>query len=52
MGKLSAAEVLRLRAINGCVHDKSVRRSAQDDGFVGGFEKHPGELEPGAIRQS
>jgi hypothetical protein len=32
--------------------DKSVRRSAQDDGFAGGFEKHPGKLEPGAIRQS
>ena len=31
---ISIAEALRLRAINAVTHDKSVRRSAQDDDFV------------------
>ena len=35
MGKISIAEVLRLRAASAVSHDKSVRRFAQDDGFVG-----------------
>ena len=35
MGKLSPAEVLRLRATSAVSRDPSVRRSAQDDGFVG-----------------
>jgi hypothetical protein len=38
IGKLSTAEVLRLRAISAVLRDPSARRSAQDDGFVGGFE--------------
>src|ERR1700690_508305 len=42
MGKISTAEVLRLRATSAVSRDKSVRRSAQDDDFVGVFdEKHP-----------
>ena len=36
MGKISTAGVLRLRATSAVSRDKSVRRSAQDDGFVGG----------------
>ena len=36
MGRLNAAEVLRLRATRAVSRDKSVRRSAQDDDFVGG----------------
>src|ERR1700733_1657429 len=35
MGKISTAEVLRLRATSAVSCDKSVRRSAQDDDFVG-----------------
>jgi hypothetical protein len=35
MGKLSIAEVLRLRATSSVSRGKSVRRSAQDDDFVG-----------------
>jgi hypothetical protein len=35
MGTISTAGVLRLRAISVVTHDKSVRRSAQDDDFVG-----------------
>jgi hypothetical protein len=35
MGKMSTAEVLRLRATSAVSRDKSVRRSAQDDEFVG-----------------
>ena len=35
MGKLSTAEVLRLRATSAVSPDPSVRRSAQDDDFVG-----------------
>jgi hypothetical protein len=35
MGKLDIAEVLRLRATSSVQRDKSVRRFAQDDGFVG-----------------
>jgi hypothetical protein len=35
MGKISTAGVLRLRATRAVTHDKSVRRSAQDDDFVG-----------------
>src|SRR5580692_1008042 len=38
MGKLSTAEVLRLRARSAVSRDPSVRRSAQDDDFVGGLE--------------
>jgi hypothetical protein len=38
MGKISIAGVLRLRAIKPVLCDKSVRRSAQDDGFVRGLE--------------
>ena len=35
MGKLSPAGVLRLRATSAVSRDPSVRRSAQDDDFVG-----------------
>jgi hypothetical protein len=35
MGKISTAGVLRLRATSAVSRDKSVRRSAQDDDFVG-----------------
>jgi hypothetical protein len=35
MGKLSSAEVLRLRATSAVSPDPSVRRSAQDDDFAG-----------------
>ena len=35
MGKLSTPEVLRLRATSAVSRDPSVRRSAQDDDFVG-----------------
>jgi hypothetical protein len=38
MGKLSTAEVLRLRAIKRVSGENLWRRSAQDDGFVGGLE--------------
>ena len=38
MCKLSTPEVLRLRATSAVSPDLSVRRSAQDDGFVGGLE--------------
>jgi hypothetical protein len=34
MGKISTAEVLRLRATSALSRDKSVRRSAQDDDLV------------------
>jgi hypothetical protein len=45
MGKLSIFGVLRLRATKRCSRDKSVRRSAQDDDFLGVFEeKHPHKL--------
>jgi hypothetical protein len=37
-------EVLRLRATSAVTRDKSVRRSAQDDEFVGGHEKHPKQI--------
>jgi hypothetical protein len=40
MGKISTAGVLRLRATSAVSHDKSVRRSAQDDGFVGVLRKN------------
>ncbi len=39
MGKISPAEVLRLRAPSALSRDKSVKRSAQDDGFVGVLKK-------------
>jgi hypothetical protein len=44
MGKVRTAEVLRLRAASAVSSDKSVRRSAQDDDFVGGavFKKRKG----------
>src|SRR6202041_355137 len=35
MGKISTAEVLRLRATSAVSRDQSVRRSAQDDDSVG-----------------
>jgi hypothetical protein len=38
MGKISIAEVLRLRAIKPSVCDSSAKRFAQDDGFVRGLE--------------
>jgi hypothetical protein len=44
MGKLGTAEVLRLRGPSAVPRDRSVRRSAQDDGFVGGDEKHPEQV--------
>src|ERR1700674_1351288 len=40
MGKLSTAEVLRLRATSAVSRDQSVRRSAQDDDFVGVLTKN------------
>jgi hypothetical protein len=40
MGKLSTAEVLRLRATSAVSRDESVRRSAQDDDFVGVLKKN------------
>jgi hypothetical protein len=40
MGKLGTDEVLRLRATSAMSRDKSVRRSAQDDDFVGVLTKH------------
>jgi hypothetical protein len=42
--KVRTAEVLRLRAASAVSRDKSVRRSAQDDDFVGGavFKKRKG----------
>ena len=39
MGKISTAEVLRLRAISTVSRDQSVRRSAQDDDSVGVLTK-------------
>jgi hypothetical protein len=36
LGKTSTAGVLRLRAIKRSVCDRSAKRFAQDDGFVGG----------------
>jgi hypothetical protein len=38
MGRISTLGVLRLRARKGSVCDKSVRRFAQDDGFLGGVK--------------
>jgi hypothetical protein len=40
MGKISTAGVLRLRATSALSRDKSVRRSAQDDDFVGVLKKN------------
>src|SRR5271156_1933010 len=40
MGKISIAEVLRLRATSAVSRDQSVRRSAQDDDFVGVLTKN------------
>src|ERR1700691_1030710 len=40
MGKISTAEVLRLRATSAASRDKSVRRSAQDDDLVGVLTKN------------
>jgi hypothetical protein len=40
MGKISSAGVLRLRATSAVSRDKSVRRSAQDDVFVGILKKN------------
>jgi hypothetical protein len=39
MGKISPLGVLRLRATIAVSRDKSVRRSAQDDDFVGVLTK-------------
>jgi hypothetical protein len=41
MGKISTAEVLRLRATSSVSGDKSVRRCAQDDDSVGEPEEGP-----------
>ena len=40
MGKISIAEVLRLRATSAVSRDNSVRRFAQDDDFVGVLTKN------------
>src|SRR5271170_7507240 len=40
MGKISTTEVLRLRATSAVSRDQSVRRSAQDDDFVGVLTKN------------
>ena len=40
MGKISTAEVLRLRAASAVSRDQSVRRSAQDDDSVGVLTKN------------
>ena len=40
MGKISTAGVLRLRATSAVSRDKSVRRCAQDDDFVGVLKKN------------
>jgi hypothetical protein len=40
MGKISPPEVLRLRATSAVSRDQSVRRSAQDDDFVGVLTKN------------
>jgi hypothetical protein len=42
IGKIGVAGVLRLRATRDVSCDKSVRRSAQDDGFVGILTKFLG----------
>jgi hypothetical protein len=39
MGKIDTAEVLRLRAPSAVPRDKTLKRSAQDDGFVGVLKK-------------
>jgi hypothetical protein len=44
MGKLSTAEVLRLRATSAVPHDQSVRRFAQDDDSVGVSTKNPKQV--------
>jgi hypothetical protein len=38
MGKISILGVLRLRAIKPSVCDRSAKRFAKDDGFVGGLK--------------
>jgi hypothetical protein len=38
LGEIGTAEVLRLRAIKPSVCDRSAKRFAQDDGFVGGLK--------------
>ena len=40
MGKIGTVAVLRLRATSAVSRDKSVRRSAQDDDFVGILTKN------------
>jgi hypothetical protein len=40
MSKINTAELLRLRATSAASRDKSLRRSAQDDGFVGVLAKN------------
>jgi hypothetical protein len=40
MGKISSAGVLQLRATGAMSRDKSLRRSAQDDEFVGVLAKN------------
>jgi hypothetical protein len=40
MGKISTAEVLRLRATSSVPHDQSVRRFAQDDDSTEGLTKN------------
>jgi hypothetical protein len=38
VGKIGVLGVLRLRAIKPFLCDKSAKRFAQDDGFIGGLE--------------
>jgi hypothetical protein len=40
MVKISALGVLRLRAVKPSVYDRSAKRFAQDDGFVGVLKKN------------
>src|SRR6267154_4004916 len=42
MAKISSLGVLRLRAVNTLLGDRSARRFAQDDGLVRSSEKHSG----------
>jgi hypothetical protein len=45
MSEISTVGVLRLRATSAVARDKSVRRSAQDDDFVGALtKKHPKQV--------
>jgi hypothetical protein len=53
MGKISTAEVLRLRAASSVSRNQSVRRLAQDDDSVGGpKEKQHTSLHCASLRSS